>query len=251
MKQLIMNVLEDMSKGQVNLESKAARKSIANSIIAAIKTNNGGKGWFLDLSTLDGEAKLTPEELEVYESDGDEIAKALGHMDADGNYITEDMPEGLRRAKELSQEAIEEGMRRTKNDMQLEHENKVFDTAGEEIDPVNSYFTADVKDERDLEDQKFGGDTGTDADFNIPPGEEVDGMYFDDEVKGWEEEVKKTDTLIDKSVEDFERNKLSEEIIDDKEKDYIYESPDGGETIYRREFGSDEREEIKIEKVKK
>ena len=216
-----------------------------------MKTNNNGKGWFLDLSTLDGEAKLTPEELEVYESDGDEIAKALGHMDADGNYITEDMPEGLRRAKELSQEAIEEGMRRTKNDMQLEHENKVFDTAGEEIDPVNSYFTADVKDERDLEDQKFGGDTGTDADFNIPPGEEVDGMYFDDEVKGWEEEVKKTDTLIDKSVEDFERNKLSEEIIDDKEKDYIYESPDGGETIYRREFGSDEREEIKIEKVKK
>ena len=251
MKKLIMDVLEDMSKGQINLESEAARKTIANSILVAMKTNNNGKGWFLDLSTLDGEAKLTSEELEVYESDGDEIAKALGHMDTDGNYITEDMPEGLRRAKELSQEAIEEGMRRTKNDMQLEHENKVFDTAGEEIDPVNSYFTADVKDERDLEDQKFGGDTGTDADFNIPPGEEVDGMYFDDEVKGWEEEVKKTDTLIDKSVEDFERNKLSEEIVDVKDAEYIYESPDGGETVYRREFGSDEREEIKIEKVKK
>ena len=185
MKKLIMNVLEDMSRGQVNLESESARETIANSILVAMKTNNNGKGWFLDLSTLDGEAKLTSEELEVYESDGDEIAKALGHMDTDGNYITEDMPEGLRRAKELSQEAIEEGMRRTKNDMQLEHENKVFDTAGEEVEPVNSYFTADVKDERDLE------------------------------------------------------------------KDYIYESPDGGETIYRREFGSDEREEIKIEKVKK
>ena len=82
-------------------------------------------------------------------------------------------------------------------------------------------------------------------------------MYFDDEVKGWEEavgyeeEVKKTDTLIDKSVEDFERNKLSEEIVDDKDAEYIYESSDGGKTIYRREFGSDEREEIKIEKVKK
>ena len=76
-------------------------------------------------------------------------------------------------------------------------------------------------------------------------------MYFDDEVKGWEGAVKETETLVDKSVEDFERNKLSEEIIDDKEKDYIYESSDGGKTIYRREFGSDKCEEIKIEKVKK
>ena len=268
MKKLIMNVLEDMSRGQVNLESESARETIANSILVAMKTNNNGKGWFLDLSTLDGEAKLTSEELEVYESDGDEIAKALGHMDTDGNYITEDMPEGLRRAKELSQEAIEEGMRRTKNDMQLEHENKVFDTAGEEVEPVNSYFTADVKDERDLEEEEyvedideqahaqgrgssFGGDTGTDADYILPASEEIDGAYTPDEYEGWEKAVKETETLVDKSVEDFERNKLSEEIIDDKEKDYIYESPDGGETIYRREFGSDEREEIKIEKVKK
>ena len=317
MKKLIMNVLEDMSKGQINLESEAARKTIANSILVAMKTNNNGKGWFLDLSTVDGKPKLTPEEIEqknykeywtcsicgkdtskvdydyvgsgtnhlgcelekqpkvkdlineyidACEPTGDDVAKALGHMDKDGNYITEDMPEGLRRAKELSQEAIEEGMRRTKNDMQLEHENKVFDTAGEEIDPVNSYFTADVKDERDSEEyvedideqahaqgrgSSFGGDTGTDADYILPASEEIDGAYTPDEYEGWEKAVKETETLVDKSVEDFERNKLSEEIIDDKEKDYIYESPDGGETIYRREFGSDEREEIKIEKVKK
>ena len=36
--------------------------------------------------------------------------------------------------------------------------------------------------------------------------------------------------------------KLAEDIIDDKEKRYIYESPDGGKTVYRRAFGSDERE---------
>ena len=38
---------------------------------------------------------------------------------------------------------------------------------------------------------------------------------------------------------------LSEEIIDDKSKKYIYESPDGGKTIYRREFGKSDREVIK------
>lgn len=39
--------------------------------------------------------------------------------------------------------------------------------------------------------------------------------------------------------------KLSEEIVDDKSKKYIYESPDGGETIYRREFQKSEREVVK------
>ena len=239
MKQLIMNVLEDMSSGQVNLDSEGARKNIANTIIAAIKSNGGkyGKGWVLDLSTLDKKPKLTPEEAHT-------------------------MPEGLKRAKELSQQAIEEGMRRTKNDMQLEHEDKVFDTAGEEVEPINTYFTADVKDERDLEEDipggfttrgpsDIGGDTGTDADFNLSASEEIDGMYTDDEVKGWEAAVKETETLVDKSVEDFERNKLSEEIVDDKDAEYIYESPDGGETVYRREFGSDERVKIKIEEMEK
>ena len=63
MKQLIMDVLEDMSQGQINLASEAARKTIANTIVAAIKTNKGG--WFLDLGTVDGKPKLTPEEIET------------------------------------------------------------------------------------------------------------------------------------------------------------------------------------------
>ena len=63
MKQLIMNVLEDMSTGQVNLGSESARKNIANTIIAAIKTNK--KGWFLDIGSIDGKPKLTKEELET------------------------------------------------------------------------------------------------------------------------------------------------------------------------------------------
>ena len=43
MKQLILNVLEDMSGGQINLASEAARKTIANTIMAAIKSNGGNK----------------------------------------------------------------------------------------------------------------------------------------------------------------------------------------------------------------
>tara|TARA_B110000014_G_scaffold60835_1_gene41205 strand:+ start:212 stop:379 length:168 start_codon:yes stop_codon:yes gene_type:complete len=46
MKQIILDVLEDLSQGQINLASEAARITIANSIMAAIKS----KGWFLDLN---------------------------------------------------------------------------------------------------------------------------------------------------------------------------------------------------------
>jgi len=38
-----------------------------------------------------------------------------------------------------------------------------------------------------------------------------------------------------------EKNKLSEEIVDN-DLGYIYESPDGGETVYKRKFGEDKRE---------
>jgi hypothetical protein len=269
MKQLIMNVLEDMSSGQVNLGSESARKNIANTIIAAIKTNK--KGWFLDIGSIDGKPKLTKEELAIqraketwvcticgestYDVEDDYIGSKTNHLgcelksqeeiedfieDIDEQAYAQgressydDLPEGLKRAKELSAEAIEEGMRRTKNDMQLEHEDKVFDTAGEEVEPINTYFTADVRDERDLEDQKFGGDTGTDADFNIGQSEEIDGAYTAEEFEEWEEAVKKEETKFD------------------PEKKYIFESPDGGETVYRREFGSDERVKIKIEEMEK
>ena len=72
MKQLIMDVLEDMSQGQINLASEAARELITNTIMAAIKTNNNRKGWVLDLSTLDGGPKLdTP----IYEKSVEQKAR--------------------------------------------------------------------------------------------------------------------------------------------------------------------------------
>ena len=45
MKQVILDVLEDVSQGQVNLESEAARDMITNLIMAGIKS----KGWYLNL----------------------------------------------------------------------------------------------------------------------------------------------------------------------------------------------------------
>jgi len=90
MKQLIMDVLEDMSKGQINLESEAARKTIANTIIAAIKTNK--KGWFLDIGSVNGKPKLTKEELETQRAKESWVCAICGEStyDVDYDYIGSD-----------------------------------------------------------------------------------------------------------------------------------------------------------------
>tara|TARA_Y100000034_G_scaffold93003_1_gene112490 strand:- start:125 stop:730 length:606 start_codon:yes stop_codon:yes gene_type:complete len=184
MKTLIKNVLDDMSTGQITLSSDSARELIATTITATLKSN----GTYMKHSEMDKQVESEREkwvcsicgentfevdydyigsgtnhlgcELELdmkSEPDGDEIAKALGHMDEDGNYITED---------------------------------KVSLT----------------------------------------------------QIEKYKKEKEKAKQLIDKSVEDYERNKLSEEIVDDTDIGYIYESDDGGKTVYKREFGSDKKE---------
>mgnify|MGYP003124552794 CR=1 FL=1 len=48
-------------------------------------------------------------------------------------------------------------------------------------------------------------------------------------------------------VDDLDKMKmkLSEDIVDSKDEGYIYESPDGGETIFKRKVGGSKRELVK------
>ena len=59
-----------------------------------------------------------------------------------------------------------------------------------------------------------------------------------EEIEAWNREVEACST---QQSYDTYRKKLSEEIVDNKDVKYIYESPDGGKTIYRREVGSNEK----------
>ena len=113
------------------------------------------------------------------------------------------------------------GDRREKNWSQEKHEEKVFNQAV-------------FGDSRELTEARIQANS-----------EHNDGwvkQHYKDLAEKYENEKEKAKKLIDKSVEDYERNKLSEEIVDDKNVKYIYESPDGGETVYRRKFGEDKRE---------
>jgi hypothetical protein len=194
----------------------------------------------------------------------------------------------MERAEELAQKGLEKGLksnqkergsdrrksdRREKNYSQEKHEDKVFghDQGGNYVIPTTEDDGDDVA--KALGHMNEGGNFITQA-------EEVDGMYFDDEVKEWEEAVgyvepdNDTDTeLRDKVFEEqkhkfyentqkqlytemtsdglpeggdsqavLESHKLAEEIVSGKDLGYIFESPDGGKTIYRRKIGESERE---------
>ena len=220
MKQLIKDVLEDMSTGQINLESEASRELIANTIIANIKTNNGRKGWFLDLSTLDGGPKLdTP----IYEKSDEQKARETwvcsicgkSTYEVDYDYIgsgTNHLGCELRLEQDENY--------RKKNWSQKKHEDKVF---GDDliIDMANESDEIKRGPDRRSKDRREIVQTLDDG----------GGITYRD-----------SKTWVDR---------LAEEIVTDNDTNYIYESPDRGETVYKRKIGSDERELVKDwEKIK-
>jgi hypothetical protein len=73
--------------------------------------------------------------------------------------------------------------------------------------------------------------------------EEPEGTpYTPEEIEAWNRASEDCGT---QQPFDKYRKKLSEEIVDNKAKKYIYESPDSGKTIYRRKFGTNKKEFVK------
>ena len=226
MKQIIKDVLDDMSESQINLGSETARKTISNLITVALKSKGvyseygdteleeqrARESWVCEIcgeSTYDvdwdyigsgtnhlGCELKSQEEIDEYVEDIDEQAYAQGR--GSSHRVVDDAGVDIETGKYVG----DSGVRREKNWLQKKHENKVF-----------------------------GGDTGTDADF----GHETD----DSDIP---EGLKRAKELSQEALEEGLKRQLSEEIVDDKDEKYIYESPDGGKTIYKRKFGETERE---------
>ena len=100
---------------------------------------------------------------------------------------------------------------------------------------VNSELRKENKELKEKYDKLYRSYTeGTPTDgYEVGPYtesvEEPEGVaYTTEEIKNWEKEA----------------SKLSEEVVDNKNVKYIYESPDGGKTIYRRKFGEYGKREL-------
>ena len=105
-------------------------------------------------------------------------------------------------------EYVEDGIRREKNWSQKKHEEKVFDEYAEDID-----------------EQAFAQGRGS--------------SLYEDPGDG------SLQLVTDEEKEQMWVDKLVEEVIDDNDTNYIYESPDSGKTVYRRKIGSDKKELVK------
>jgi len=228
MKQLIMDVLEDMSTGQINLASAAARKTVANTIVAAIKTNK--KGWFLDLSSDKyGKPKLTEEELETqrYKEywtcdicgkdtsgvDYDYIGSGTNHLGCEMKSWdeTKDYVEDIDDQAHAQGRGSSKDVRREKNWSQKKHEDKVFghDQGGNYEMPEGLKIAKELSQEalkEGIQKQAYMEMTSD----GLPEGGDAQAV--------------------------LESHKLADEIVDNQEGKWIYESPDGGKTVFRRPF---------------
>jgi len=228
MKQIIKDVLEDMSNSQVNLASDAARETVSSLISAALKTKGSyivftdseieeqeaRKGWVCDIC---GE--------NTFEVDYDYIGSGYNHLGCELKS-QEEIDEYV---EDIDEQAYAQGrgsskdVRREKNWLQKKHENKVF-----------------------------GGDTGTDADFghetddsDIPEGlrraKELSQQALDEGARSLQKQLY-TEMTSDGLPEGgdaqavLESHKLADEIVDNQKGKWIYESPDGGKTVFRRPF---------------
>ena len=200
MKQIIKDVLEDMSNSQVNLASDAARETVSSLISAALKTKGTyteyddseieeqearetwvceicGKNTFeVDYDYLGSGTNHLGCELEVESNNtagiNPNIAEDIDETDKDKKvnwFDDDDIPEGLKRAKELSQQALDEGARSLQKQIYNE-------------------MTSD----------------------GLPEGGDAQAV--------------------------LESHKLADEIVDNQKGKWIYESPDGGKTVFRRPF---------------
>jgi len=200
MKQLILDVLEDMSNDQINLASETARETIANIIVATIRTN---KGWYLDLNHSKKQEEADKKMIESHMTEVEsEKAKWVCSICGDNTYNVDFDYIGSGYNHLGCELEVE-----MKSDKRVSNDRRKGDRREREY-PYNSF----VKDKQ--EQVKARG--------VIKPKKRVKKKFYEDAGDGHMLEV----------------GKLAEEIVDKQEGKWIYESPDGGKTVFRRPFSN-------------
>jgi len=199
MKQIIKDVLDDMSESQINLASDAARETISSLISATLKS----KGNYTEFQTNESYANINDK--------GEQSAKEswVCHICGQSTYDVEYdyIGSGANHLQcELEEEVI--GGR-----VEFEEpEPRIVDDAGVDIETGKATFPGIDA----IQKQAYNEMTAD----GLPPGGDVQAV--------------------------IDSHKLAEEIVDNKDEKWIYESPDGGKTVFRRPF-SDTNPENKEE----
>jgi len=149
MKQIIKDVLDDISNSQINLASAAARNMVSGLISAALKTKGSYKEYTkyeLDEQEARKDWVCSICGKSTFDVGVDYIGSGTNHLGCEleiemGNKNDDsDISEGLKRAKKLSRGAMKDGTRREKNWSQKNHEVKVFDDNDADVELRNKIF---------------------------------------------------------------------------------------------------------------
>ena len=209
MKQTIRDVLDDMSDSQINLASDAARETVSNLISVALKT----KGTYTEY-----------DDSEIEEQNAREtwVCSICG-----------------KNTFEVEYDYIGSGTNHLGCELELEIDKKSY-----------------INDEVDETDKDKKVDWFDDADYYTGPKPREKNWSqkkHEDKVFGNVQKQLYNEMTSDGLPEGgdsqavLESYKLAEEIVDNKDEKYIYESPDGGKTVFRRpfsEYDTSKKEEI-------
>ena len=219
MKQIIMDVLEDISdsqNGQLNLGSSTAIATTANLISSTLKS----KGTYTEYTDDELREQLDREMWvcnicgkSTYEVEYDYIGSGTNHLGCE----LKSQKERDEYAEDIDEQAYAQGrgsskdVRREKNSSQKKHEDKVFghDQGG------NYEMPEGLKRAKELSQEALKEGIQKQAYMEMTS----DGLPEGGDARAV-----------------LESHKLADEIVDRQEGKWIYESPDGGKTVFRRPF---------------
>ena len=215
MKETIKGVLEDIADSQPNLHSESAREMIANLITAALKSKDDlgvdehpYPSDFGDTEREEEKAKWVCEFCgkNTFDVDWDYIGSNYNHLGCE-------LLEGFDKIKDNNNDYVYSG------DMKKDPPS---------LEGARGTIKVEKKKRK-----KWYEDAG---DGHMIPVEKMKTIHNTDA------KIQAESPYNDGYTRKYYQDLLSEEIVGENSLGYIYESPDGGETVYRRKVGESERE---------
>ena len=221
MKQTIRQVLDDMKDSQINLGSLAARETMAKLITTALKSKGNytefqtGKSY----SNINDKGEQSVKETWVcnvcdentYDVDSDYIGSGTNHLQCELKLdLEEEVIGGRVEFEEPETKHFADGF----HEGRWEDDVRIVDDAGVDIETGKATFPGISA----IQNQAYNEMTAD----GLPPGGDVQAV--------------------------IDSHRLAEEIVDNKDEKWIYESPDGGKTVFRRPFGDlDMKNKVEID----
>jgi len=183
MKEIIRQVLDELSDTQINLGSFAARDTVAKLVTSALKS----KGNYTEFQTHESYANIN----DKGEIDDDAIGGRVEFEEPETKHFADGFHEG-----------------------RWEDDVRIVDDAGVDIKTGKAAFPGIDA----IQKQAYNEMTAD----GLPPGGDAQAV--------------------------LESQKLAEEISESRKDDWVYESPDGGKTVFRRKGGDyDMKNKVEID----